>query len=638
LRHDQNLIARTGWTIDHDSGTMAFDEARMRVEAAGLACFGYTTARHSPTVPRWRLAGPFSKEITVAELPRLMARINGLLGGAAAPESAKATQSWFIGRINGGTFDGFHTIDDECLDEASELDTSAIPVPGGAAPKPKPGKKTAPDYSELSRDELQDLILDREHDFGPANELLRRDAYDEIPQADAEANLRDLYDKVPATKQDRAWSKARSNIGRWAQHVYAGVAKRKGQFFRGVVNHFDENERWRLSIRLNRFREVIEVSTIFPPAAGRPVSGYRPLRDPIDILEAMMAIQQEGFAKAGKSTVTDAVVVVAEHRAYHPVQEWLRYLCWDGAERINRLFLDYFPGELPPASDPQARDDITRYFEKVGECFAVGAVGRILRPGCKLDCLPCLVSPQGWDKSKGLAALVPDPEWFSDDLSTNVVDRDAKESLTGKWIIELSEFPHFRRDIERVKAFFSRQTDRYRRAYGRLNADHKRQCVFIASANELELIDITGNRRVWPVPLANPVDVTAIERDREQIWAEAVHWYDQGFAWWLPPNIEAIAGEMQDAFVEADEWDGLILDFLDRHCPVKPDNTREKFTRRQVVEGLKFDYSDPGAPNFPKAADEKRVERRLRRLGFRPDPHRHRRGGRIERQWIVAKP
>jgi predicted P-loop ATPase len=640
LRHDRNLLARTGWCVDHDAGTMSFDEAKARLEGAGLCAFGYTTARHTPTTPRWRVAGPFSKEIPAAELPRMMARINGLLGGSAAAESAKLTQSWFIGRVDGVPFDAFHTIDDEYLDEAGELDSSAIPIQSGTAPKPKPGKKTAPDYGALSRDELRDLILNRQHDFGPGNELLRRDAYDEVPQADAETSLRDIYDKIPPAQQDRAWSKARSSVSRWAQHVYARVAKRKGRFFSSVVGHFAEDERWRLSIRFNRFTQQIEVCDPFPPPGGQPVGAYRSLRDPVDILEAMMAIQEEGFAKAGKTTVTDAVVVVAEKRAYHPVQEWLRGLPWDGVERINRLFLDYFPGELPPETEPQARDDVTSYLEKTAECFLVGAVKRILEPGVKVDCLPCLVSPQGWNKSRGLAALVPNPEWFSDDLSTNVTDRDAKESLCGKWIIELSEFPHFRRDIDRVKAFFSRQTDRYRRAYGRLNTDHKRQCVFIASANELELIDITGNRRVWPVPIAKPIDVAAIERDRDQLWAEAVHWLDQGFAWWLPPGIEAIAGEMQDAFVEADEWDGLILDFLDRRFPVKPDKTRDRFTRRQVVEGLGFSYVDPGEPRFPKAADEKRVERRLRRLGFRPDPRRPRSpgGGKRERFWIVEKP
>jgi predicted P-loop ATPase len=219
-------------------------------------------------------------------------------------------------------------------------------------------------------------------------------------------------------------------------------------------------------------------------------------------------------------------------------------------------------------------------------------------------------------------------------MSTNLVDRDAKESLTGKWIIELSEFPHIRRDIERVKAFFSRQTDRYRRAYGRLNADHPRQCVFIASANELEFIDMTGNRRIWPIPLAGLVDLAAIERDREQLWAEAIHRYHHCVEWWLPPSIEAIAGAMQDAFMEADVWDELILDFLESHYPLDGAQ-REPFTRRAVVEGIGFSYQ-PGDPKFPSRADEQRVARRLRRLGYRPDPHRSRSTGR-ERVWISVK-
>jgi predicted P-loop ATPase len=639
-RIDDNCLGRTGWVLDYDGSTppMPFAEGKQRCNDIGLACFGYTTKRHTPGAPRWRIAGPFSREVTPAELPHLMARINGLIGGVAAPESAKLTQSWFIARVDGVLFDSFVGDGDACLDELDALDASAIPIQGGPAPRPR-AKKGAPDYGELSRDDLEELILDREHDFGPANELLRRDAHEEISQPDAEANLRDVYDRVAQAKRDRAWSKARSSISRWAQHVYNRVAKQQGRFFRKLVAHLQENELWRLTIRFNRFTQQIEVCNPFPPTTGQLPNGYRPLRDPVDILEAMMAVQEDGFPKAGKATVTDAIVVVAEHRPHHPPQDWLRSLpAWDGIERINKLFTTYFPGALPPESDPQARDEVTRYFEKVGECFAVGAIARIMQPGCKLDCLPCIVSPQGWDKSKGLAALVPAAEWFTDDLSTNVTDRDSKESLCGKWVIELSEFPHIRRDIDRVKAFFSRQTDRYRRAYGRLNTDHPRQCVFIATANELEFIDITGNRRVWPVPLAKSVDVAAIERDREQLWAEALHWYDQGFAWWLPPGIEAIAGEMQDAFVEADEWDGLILDFLDRRFPAKPDGTRERFTRRQVVQGLGFSYLDPGAPQFPKATDEKRVERRLRRLGFCPDPHRPRRGSRRERFWIVAKP
>jgi putative DNA primase/helicase len=266
----------------------------------------------------------------------------------------------------------------------------------------------------------------------------------------------------------------------------------------------------------------------------------------------------------------------------------------------------------------------------------VGAVARVMQPGCKLDCLPCLISPQGFNKSKGLQALVPDPRWFSDDLSTNVTDRDAKESLGGKWIIELSEFPHIRRDVDPVKAFFSRQVDRFRHPYGRATADHPRQTVFCATANMLEFIDVTGNRRVWPVSLAKEVDVEAILRDRDQLWAEAVHLYDQGYKWWLPPGVEAIAAVVQDAYLEDDGFDEMIVDWLDAKAPRDKNGNVLPFPLRPLAEGLGFSYT-PGERNSITRSEEMRLARRLRRLGFRPVPRRPRQNGHRVRVWVPVQ-
>lgn len=229
LRHDKNLLMRTGWTVDHDAGSMPFKEMRERCNDIGLASFGYTTARNMLlNGERWRAGGPFSRELAPTELPRQMARINGLFGGCAAPESGKLTQSWFIGRVDGVPFDRFVGDGDACLDELDALDAAAISI---GTPTPPRGTAGTPDYSALSRDALEELITTGAHYFGPSNEGLRRDAYAEIPQADAEANLRDLFDQVPPPLQNREWSKARASIGRWAQHVYNSVAKRKGRFF-----------------------------------------------------------------------------------------------------------------------------------------------------------------------------------------------------------------------------------------------------------------------------------------------------------------------------------------------------------------------------------------------------------------------
>lgn len=251
-------------------------------------------------------------------------------------------------------------------------------------------------------------------------------------------------------------------------------------------------------------------------------------------------------------------------------------------------------------------------------------------PGVKVDCLPVLIGNQGWNKSQGVQTLVPYAEWFSDDLSTALIDRDTKESLTGKWLIELAEFPHIRREIERVKAFFSRQSDRYRRAYGTSNRDWGRQCAFIATTNELEFIDHTGNRRFWPIPLRAPADPAAIEHDREQLWAEAMHLYREGYRWWLPPSIEAIAATFQATFLEDDPMEDKVAPWLAGDYPprVKVNGVVKGERRYQVngewppftttieLRGIGYS-SNPEDRGYPTRSDEMRMSRVLKRLRHR---------------------
>lgn len=224
-------------------------------------------------------------------------------------------------------------------------------------------------------------------------------------------------------------------------------------------------------MRFNRFAGCVEVAAPFPPRPGQTIGAYRACRDPADTLETMICVQGDGFS-VGKNTVFDALFLAATRHACHPVRDYLDSLKWDGEERIGRLFLDYIPGIRPdPKHDPERHDRVTAYLENIGFCFMISAVARVFQPGCKVDTLPLLVSPQNFNKSKALAAFVPTKDWFSDDVPVNVVDKDAKQALDGKWIVELAEFPQIRRDVDHVKAFFSRSTDRYRPPYGRVTGD-----------------------------------------------------------------------------------------------------------------------------------------------------------------------
>ena len=402
-----------------------------------------------------------------------------------------------------------------------------------------------------------------------------------------------------------------------------------------LVNFMAGNSDWRGALRVNLFTEAMQVCDQFPPTAP-PASAFRPLKEPADLLEAMLYFQGAGFAKAGKALVWDALSVMAHRNAFHPVQEHLNGLRWDGTERLGRLFQDYFNAELPDVNEPSSKpvadkdgpalgtphDRMVSYLEHISQCFMVSAVARIRRPGCKVDYLPVLVGPQGFHKSQAIRALCADPAWFSDDLSTELMERDTKESLTGKWIVELAEMPHAKKEVERFKAFFSRQTDRYRRAYDRTTNDWPRQCVFCGSSNDLELIDHTGNRRNWPVEIAGPIDIGKIAADRDQLWAEAVVLYEKGYAWWLGAQIENIASEQQGRFQDEDIWTEGLSKWVDGRGP---------FTLADAMTGA---LGFPDAKQILKP-EQSRAAGCLKSLGYRR--RKARTGGRVVPLWIKEK-
>jgi hypothetical protein len=330
-----------------------------------------------------------------------------------------------------------------------------------------------------------------------------------------------------------------------------------------LVTHINDTAVWSGVLRFNLLTENYEICPPFPPQEGAK-GPPRPLNDPHDILLATMYFQANGFAKAGKGVVWDAIAAVAHEHSYHPVRDYLTGLHWDAVDRVSSLFQRYFNAELP--DDPDARDRQVAYLEHISIGCMVGAVARVMVPGIKHDHVPVVVGrQQGMLKSTAIRTLCPDPAWFTDNISPDLIDRDTKESLRGKWIIELAEIPHIRRETERVKVFFSAQEDRYRAAYGKATQDHPRQSVFIGSSNDLEFVDVTGNRRFWPFLSVGTIDIAAIEADRDQLWAEALALYRQGVRWWLPPNIEIIAAEQQAGFVEDDIWEGPIAKWLNEH-------------------------------------------------------------------------
>src|SRR5690606_6798161 len=116
-----------------------------------------------------------------------------------------------------------------------------------------------------------------------------------------------------------------------------------------------------------------------------------------------------------------------------------------------------------------------------------------------------LEGAQGAGKSTALSVL--GGEWFMDS-PFSLGDKDAYQTIRGKWIVELGELDRFNKaESTKAKQFFSAYIDTCRESYGRRTIDVPRQCVFAGTTNQDEYLkDTTGNRRYWPV-LCQAVDI-----------------------------------------------------------------------------------------------------------------------------------
>jgi hypothetical protein len=273
-----------------------------------------------------------------------------------------------------------------------------------------------------------------------------------------------------------------------------------------------------------------------------------------DVLKVMEIMQSDLFPSIGVETVRHGVQAAAAGNTFHPVREYLESLPWDGVSRAGRLFTAYFPCA---SDDPE-------YLSAVGEKFLVGAVARVMHPGCKVDTMPVIAGNQGQKKSSGLAALVGD-QWYGNDMP-DMTQKDAKEWLRGKWVAEIGELSSMRgKDIEHVKNFLSTTSDSYRKSYGHVTQTYPRQTVFAGTVNGNEyLSDETGNRRFWPLQMIEGaiVDVVGLERDRGQIWAEALHLYRNGTAWWFDEGESATLSAQQAAARSVDIDETRVADWL----------------------------------------------------------------------------
>jgi predicted P-loop ATPase len=325
-----------------------------------------------------------------------------------------------------------------------------------------------------------------------------------------------------------------------------------------------------LAFNQSSLETVVRVKPPWPDSRAVPF----PWRDEDDVLTAAW-LQHQGIL-AATQTAGQAVQTIAREHPFHPVRDYINSLVWDKVPRIDRWLSTYL-GVVP--------SDLSYTF---GAKWLIGAVARVLRPGCKNDHCLILEGEQGILKSTALRTLTE--PWFTDDMP-QLGTKDAALQTRGVWLIELSELDAMARsEVSHIKAFMSRETDRFRPPFGRRPIDVPRECVFAGTVNHSNYLrDETGGRRFWPVRCGT-VSIAELKRDRDQLWAEARDRFNAGETWWLdkPAMIAAATIEQEDRY-EGGVWDEPIYAWIEGRTSVSIEEILELCIKKPQAQWTQSD-------------------------------------------------
>ena len=310
--------------------------------------------------------------------------------------------------------------------------------------------------------------------------------------------------------------------------------------------------------------------------------------------------------------VETALLKLGQEHQIDPLEDYLLGLQWDGVERIGSWLQVYAGVVATPVSS------------LIGSKFLIGMVARALKPGCQMDYALTLEAPQGEGKSSLIRIL--GGQYGSESLP-DFHSRDAQQIAGESWIIEIADLAALGRSaIEQFKSFITTTADSFVPKYERHKVTRKRWCVFVMTVNPNGggyLFDETGNRRIWPVTVGT-LDLKALARDRDQLFAEAVFCFQRGDSYW-PENREQhdlLAAEQEERTVR-DDWETLIGDWLKE----REVGTTDTLSVATDCIGL--------TPREHTKATQMRIAKALKKLGYQRKKMRD--GGGTAWKWTSQK-
>lgn len=642
-RKTGTVLCRSMLTLDMDHGTPDILDELSLFHSHEMCV--YSTHKHTPEAPRLRLIFPLKRDVSEEEYPALARKVAQEIGMDLFDDTTYQPHRlmyWPSTSSNGEYV--FRVMDGDLLDPDAYLglyddwrDVSTWPVSSReseaveksakqqADPLTKTGVvgafcRTYPIQEAIEKflpDVYAPSAMEGRYDYIPADSsagviiIDEKFAYSFHATDPACGQLLNAFDAVRVHKfQDDDPKKSYNAMAEFAvadERVKLRIFEEKRQ---AAAEDFDEADpdAWKKQLQyekksmelknnLHNLMLILEndenlKGIVFNQLAdGMEIRGNVPWPHPAKFWRDADDAQLICYVDAAYGTFSArnydiAVTKAVDDRFYHPIREFFETLpAWDGVERADTLLIDYLGAEDTP------------YVRAVTRKELCAAYCRVYHPGIKFDSMIVLNGDQGIGKSTLIAKL--GGEWYSDSLNlSDMNDKTAAEKLQGYWIMEIGELAGMRKaDLDKVKAFISRQDDKYRASFGRRVTPHPRQCVFFGTTNSQNgyLRDITGNRRYWNVKVPGNGKYKPWDMDEDtvkQVWAEVMVYAKAGEKLYLSPELEDYAKEEQRAAMERDDREGLVQEYLDMLLPGNWDSM-DIYKRRDYVR----DADDPMRPD-----------------------------------------
>lgn len=291
------------------------------------------------------------------------------------------------------------------------------------------------------------------------------------------------------------------------------------------------------------------------------------------------------------------ILEVAKENSYDPFWDYLKDCRrrWDGVSRFAGIAKRYFGTDNP-------------LHQRYLECVLVGTVARSNEPGCKFDTLLVLHGEQGLGKSTWFRKMVSN-DFFCDDMG-DFKDKDERIKMHQSVWTEWAEIENniSRSTSGKTKAFITTQTDNIRPPYAQRSSPYPRMSVLVGSTNRTDFNhDETGARRFMVIPVLQPIPVDLVDKERDQLWGEAVALYEQGHQFHLSREEQQQANILNEEFTDRSYLQDLLEEFV---------TNKDEVTTQEIKEWL-----DSKEDEKSRIGEFSRLERDIKKvmtaLGFK---------------------